>query len=149
MKTDLTPHLLIPTCAECDAIALREMPELLCDIEAEFGFDMLKEFLFAHGGGQYCVKRQLSPEIKASPLLAVHVWMRARLYGGTVTIPMGNLSLNVRLAWTIATHLRAGMSLAATARATGCDARTVSAHKKRLVKIGWLGPNCSPQLLKV
>jgi hypothetical protein len=35
-------------------------------------------------------------------------------------------------------HLRDGLSLAATARAVACEVRTVSGHKKRLVKIGWL-----------
>jgi hypothetical protein len=51
---------------------------------------------------------------------------------------LGNLALQTRVAWTIAVHLRNGLSLAATARAVACEARTVSGHKKRLVKIGWL-----------
>lgn len=138
METDLTPHLLIPTCAQCDEIGLREMPELLCDIEAAFGFDVLKAFLFAYGGGEYYVKVLPTVATKQSDLWPLHLWLKQRLYGGKITIPMGNIALITRVAWTIAMRLREGWSLATIARAVGCDTRTVSMHKKRLIKIGWL-----------
>lgn len=138
MQTDLTPHLLIPTCTQCDEIALREMPELLCDIETQFGTALLTEFLFAYGGRQYSVSVRPTEERKASRLWPVHEFMRSRCIAGDISIPMGTVAFTVRLAWTIALRLRDGWSLAEIARAVGCDTRTVSHHKKRLTKIGWL-----------
>lgn len=138
MENDLTPHLLIPTCIQCDQIGLREMPELLCEIEAEFGFDVLIAFLSINGGRQYCVKVMPTMATKQSDLWPLHLWLKQRLYGGKITVPMGNIALVTRVAWTIAVRLREGWSLSSIARAVGCDTRTVSMHKQRLTKIGWL-----------
>jgi hypothetical protein len=138
MQTDRTPHLLIQTCAQCDEIAVREMPELLCAIEDRFGFDVLKAFLFEFGGRQYSISIRPNARRKQSALSDLHDWLHERCVAGTIPVPMGNLALQTRIAWTVAVHLRDGLSLAATARAVACEVRTVSGHKKRLVKIGWL-----------
>lgn len=138
MQTDRTPHLLIPTCAQCDEIALREMPELLCDIEDRFGFDVLKAFLFEFGGRQYSVSVRPNAARKQSGVSDLHEWLHHRCVAGKISVPLGNIALQTRLAWTIALHLRAGWSLAVIAQAVACEARTVSLHKNRLVKIGWL-----------
>lgn len=138
MPTDRTPHLLIPTCAQCDDIGLREMPELLCEIEGRFGFEVLKTFLLEFGGRDYCVTVRPRSDRTQPDLAHLNKWLRDRCVSGRIAVPLGNVSLQTRVAWTIAVHLRNGWSLAATAQAVACDLRTVSLHKQRLVKLGWL-----------
>jgi hypothetical protein len=138
MSTDRTPHLLIPSCAQCDAIGLREMPELLSDIEERFGFEVLKAFLLEYGGRHYGVAVRPKVDRTGSDLAELHQWLQGRCVAGSIAIPLGPVALSTRIAWTIAVHLRDGWSLAATARAVACDLRTVSLHKQRLVKRGWL-----------
>ncbi|MGB3313022.1 MAG: helix-turn-helix domain-containing protein [Albidovulum sp.] len=144
MSNDPTPHLLFPTCAECNRIGLPAMPGTLRDMERDLGPHVLRAFLMAHGGREYCVRATVPDTARPGPLGQADDWMRARFGAGRVNIPKGPAAQSARLAWTIFTRLAAGWSLARIAEATGCHTRTVSQRKKLFLDLGVLCPGRLP-----
>ena len=138
MANDLFPHLEQPTCAQCAGIGLTVIPRLLWEMEDDCGEAVLFAFLRAHGGREFCVP-VLEPQPDETDLIGLAVqWLHRTIGRGKMTVPLGPISYQARLAWTIYRRLAAGASLSAIARDLQCDTRTVSVQKRRLFQIGAL-----------
>lgn len=136
MTGDRFPHLLQPSCAQCAGIGLR-MPDLLWDMEDDCGEDALRAFLVAHGGRQYCSTSRRA-EDEESPLGRARHWLYARVGTGRIMIPLGPMSYQARVQWTIYDRIVKGHSLSQIAAELGCDTRTVGVAKAKFRKSGAL-----------
>lgn len=138
MKTDLFPHLLQPTCAQCAGIGINNIPDMLWDMEDACGPAGLFAFLHAHGGRQYSIPVR-EPKVRADMLLwRAEIWMFRRFGPGRVVVPLGPTAYRLRLAWTIYVLLSEGASLSEVCKKLHCDMRTVSGHKEKFRKINAL-----------
>lgn len=128
MTDRLKIKLEIPSCSECEKIGI-EMPDLYNRMERDLGADALRAFLSSYGGQQFAVP--VKPSNDAAP-----EWLRRNLGFGNITLPLGPVGVNARIAWAIYELLKSGASIAKCANATGCHERTVSEHKARLQCMG-------------
>jgi hypothetical protein len=111
MTTDPTPHLLFPTCADCNRIGLPLLPGMLVAMEKDLGPDMLRAFLLAYGGREYATRRTAPDSPRDGPLGQADAWMQAEFSGMKLQVPKGPASRAARVACTIWTRLCEGQSL--------------------------------------
>lgn len=145
MSFDPTPHLLFPSCADCNRIGLPPMPEMLRTMERDVGAAAVREFLLAYGGREFKA-RAASSESLADDTPA-EAWMHKHYCGEKITIPMGPAANSARLAWTIFARLAEGWSLARIATATGYHLRTISNRKNLFLALGVLPAAPAPTSL--
>ena len=138
MATDVFPHLLQPTCAQCAGIGIRNVPRLLWDMEDDCGEDVLIAFLRVHGGREYSIPVTAPTSDETDPLSVAVSWLHRNHGPGRLMVPLGPASYQSRLAWTIYARLSEGASLATIVKELHCDMRTVCGQKKRLTALGAL-----------
>lgn len=135
MANDLTPHLLIPSCADCAAMGIH-VAGFLHDMEAAIGVDTLRDFLLTHGGREVLVptgrKARSDPDTPTSAL----DWLTRNVGWGRLTIPKGPVAHRARVSFTVLTMRRDGKSIDQIAVATGIHSRSVSIILKRLAERG-------------
>ena len=138
MANDLFPYLEQPTCAQCAGIGLTVIPRLLWEMEDECGEAVLFAFLRAHGGRELNVP-VFEPQPDETDVIGLAVqWLHRTIGCGRMVVPLGPISYQARLGWTIYRRLAAGASLSAIARDLQCDTRSVGMQKRRLFQIGAL-----------
>lgn len=138
MTTDPTPHLLFPTCADCNRIGLPLMPAMLIAMEKDLGPDVLRAFLMAHNGREYATRRTAPETYRDGPLGQADAWMQAEYTGVNLVVPKGPASRSARLAFTIWTRLCEGQSLRQIATETDSTMRTVCGRKRLFQDMGVL-----------
>jgi hypothetical protein len=138
MTTDPTPHLLFPTCADCNRIGLPPLPEMLVAMEKALGPDVLRAFLLAYGGREYATRRTAPDSYRDGPLGKADAWMQAEYSGINIHVPKGPAARTGRVAFTIWTRLCEGQSLRQIATETDSTMRTVCNRKKLFTDMGVL-----------
>ena len=136
MSRDPTPHLLFPSCADCNRIGLPLMPAMLRDMERDIGAEPVRAFLLAYGGREFATRAARSAA--KNDETRAEAWMHTHFPGERVTIPKGPSATSARLAWTIYNRLAEGWSHTRIAAATGCHTRTVSSRHNLFRSLGIL-----------
>jgi hypothetical protein len=137
MAIDPYPHLLFPACADLVHIGV-SVPDVLMDMEKAIGEDLTRDFVRVWGGREFCVPYKSSKSGAAE-------YLREQFLGGRLLIPSGPASVGSRRAFTIYIDLKNGASLATIARRLGCNLRTVSNHKRRLLDLGLIKPTLTKE----
>lgn len=137
MAIDPHPHLLFPACADLVHIGVG-VPDVLMGMEKTIGEDLTRDFVRMWGG------REFSVPFKPSKSGAAE-YLRENIGFGRLLIPSGPASVASRRAFTIYVDLKNGASLATIARRLGCNLRTVSNHKRRLLDLGVIKPTLTKE----
>lgn len=135
MAIDPTPHLLVPTCADCAAMGIH-VPEMLHEMELGIGVAALRDFLMAHGGREFSIPVRQDPDAPADRAMTPTDWLIANHGWGRITLSKGPTAHRARVSFTVLTLPRQGRSITQIAAATGIHSRSVSGVLKRLTERG-------------
>ncbi len=137
MAIDPTPHLLVPSCADCAAMGMH-VPEMLHEMEEDIDADAVRDFLLAHGGREFSIPVRHDLDTLPGRQMTATDWLVLNHGFGRITLPKGPAGHRMRVNFTVLTLRREGRSVGQIATATGIHSRSVSAILKRLTERGLL-----------